>query len=792
MAVELQGGFLSENGSEYDIGIYNSSFGGSVSAIKIKKLSFSYEKQGDPFLYPLKSSRCTLEFINDSSEVDTFINGLVNGNEDQFTIKVEKEGDLFWCGVVLADQFSFEDKPKARVITLNAIDGIGRLRDIRFDWALDSNNDEQNTYLKYIYECLEYNGLSGFWGANDVYFNESAEIYDTNMTNTGTQYSPLLQTRCDRARWLTDEAYTNIRNLKPFGKKATFPDDAAINCFEVLERILKIMTCRMFMSDGVYYIQQLRNFNTASYNERSIRKDLAVLSYQTFSHRLTDDTDVTRLGDGRWTYFPPLQEVSIINEPLYTVAQSGGGIQQLKTTTEPLTQSIKLGTLTGGTSSGKSMNIRVAFNVPYHGSSLPNLMQVKIKFTAGTYRLKSQNAKPDIVEWTTNSGDVVLRQFTYRDLAKTSGMVYIDVGTPEFPFTSQTNCLLEVTWETIGSWSSANYINIYPVEITPLMDGLELTTKKYTVENTTSNSVLIEYGSLEFTDEQEITSKNIMEINSTGSTWVQSGVWDAGYSSDVSLAKTLCLETMSFQDRAVLTLQGSLKVTANNVGVGTPYVPMFHQTYYYDSETFIFNGGTLNCNNDTFTGEWFRAIQNKTGWGIQEDTGDGNIYNKDIKVGTPKTNGFDPDKFTRDAMFALVNKQLATLDENLAVASGPFTSFSITSLDRDIYDGDVVTLIHPVNNRVMETFTLSADAAASDVELTVDSKTPAEDIPAGALIVFNGETLRDSGIFRTTSSSTPPTGGFGGNGAIQVHLTDGKLYYQSNGDTYEVQGTIKL
>lgn len=790
MAVQLEGGFLSMNGSEYDISIYNDSYASSSTTIVIKSLKITYESEGDPFLEPLKASRCQVEFINNSAAVDTFITALVNGDEDQFKIKVEKEGDMFWCGVLLADQFSFEDKPKNRVVTLNAIDGIGRLRDLRFDWALDSGNPDQNTYLEYIYECLEYNGLSDFWGAGVAYFKESAEIYDTNMTNTGNQYSPLLQTRCDKARFLTDEMYTNVRNLKPFGKKATLPDDAAINCYEVLERILKLMTCRMFISDGVYYIQQLRNFNTSSYNERSIRKDLAVLSYQTVTHRLTEATDVKRLGDCRWTYFPPLQEVSIINEPLYTLAQSGGGIQQLTTVTEPLTQSIKLGTLTGGTSSGKSMRLRVAFNVPFNGSSLPTLMQVEIKFTAGAYRLKSQNAKPDIVEWTTNSGDVVRRQFTYRDLAKTSGMVYIDVITPEFPFASQTNCLLEVTWETIGTWSSANYINIYPVEITPLMNGLELSTTKYTVKNTTNNSVIIEYGELEFTDEQEITSKNIMEINSTGSTWVQSGVWDAGYSSPVSLAKTLCLETMSFQDRAVLTLQGSISVPKSYVGGGTPYVPMFHQTYYYDSETFIFNGGTLDCNLDKFTGEWFRSIQNKSGWGVQQDSGDGNAYNKDIKVGTPRENGFDPDKWTREAMYSLINKQLATVDTDIP-NSGAITTISITSLDRKLYSGDVVSILHPVNNRVMDTFTLTADAAASDVELVVSSQTPTDDIPAGALVIFNAQTIRDSGIFRTTSSSTPPAGGFGGNGAIQVGLLDGILYYQSNGETYEVTGTLK-
>lgn len=786
MAEQLQGGFLSENGGEYDIYIYNESFAGSASEVIVKDLKITYESEGDPIMEPLKASRCAFSFINNSADVDTFITNLVNSSEDKFHLVVKKQSNLFWCGVILADQISFEDKPKPRIVTVTAIDGIGRLADIEFDY----NTAAQNTMLKYIYEALEYNGLSTYWGTNDAYFKESSEFYDTQMTNTGTQYSPFLQTRFDRALLLTDK----VNGSKTYDRgyvSITLPTYTPVTCAVVLEEILRINSCRMFMSNGCYYIQQIRNFNTSSYNERSIRKgDLAVLSYQTVQHRLTEATDIKRLGDCRWTFKPPLQEVRVNSVPRNTLAQGGGGIQLLNQGTSPLVQTVQLGTLRGGSGSGKTILIRLNAVVT-RLASFQSVAELEINFTAGSYRLKSAKATPDIIEWTTNAMDRVYRDISpYTVYLQDSSNVFLEIETPEFPSAKEDNCTISITY-TESNFGSSGEMKIYPIELILLENGAQIQEAQYIVPNTIENSVIVEYERPLLNDlTLGFSSKNSFEVNSTGSTWVNSGNWDAGYSSDVTLVETLCLETMSLQDKAVEVLQGSVKVPQSYIGAGTPYPPMFHLTYYYDSKTYVFNGGTLDCSNDTFTGEWFRSIQNKTGWSVQQDDGDGAVYDKDIKVGTPKKKVYDNDHWTRQAMYSLINKQLATVDTDIP-NSGAITTISITSLDRKLYSGDVVSILHPVNNRVMDTFTLTADAAASDVELVVSSQTPTDDIPAGALVIFNAQTIRDSGVFRTTSSSTPPAGGFAGNGAIQVGLLDGILYYQSNGETYEVTGTLK-
>ena len=796
MAIQLQGGFLSDNGGEYDIYIYNDSFAGSLANVEVSILNIEYESQGDPIMEPLKASRCKFGFLNDSVAVDTFITNLRAGKEDQFKVVVEKEGDLFWCGVVLVDQMSFEDKPKSRLIEVSAIDGIGRLADIEFDYEASSTE----TFLKWIFECLEYNGLSQFYPlATTVYFKESCEFYDTQMTNTGTQYSPLLQTRCDRFLFLTDEVSgerTLQRGINGL-TTITLPTYRPLSCADVLKAVLQIFSCRMFMSDGVYYIQQIRNLGASTYNERSIQKNLAVASFQTVTHRQTEGTDVKRLGDCRWANFPPLQEVRLDSIPLISVAQAGGGINQLKTTTTPLASTVQLGILKGGVGTGKSIGIRLPFRVPHPESSLPTLMEVEILFEAGSYRLYSTPQKPDIVKWTTTGTDRVTRQFSYRDLAESSGVIYIDVVAPEFPFASESTCSVTATWTTLGTWSTANYIDIYPMELTMLLAGQIIQEAQFKVSNKNKTdqseySEVIDYGVPLLNDiTSGISSKNTFEVNSTGSTWVFGDVWDAGYTTDVELVKTLCLETMSFQNTAVELLQGTIKVPSSYItGATVPYVFEFWQTYYYDSKTYIFNGGTLNCRNDEFNGEWFEFIQNKSGIDVQSEDGDGYVYRGNDKVGTPKKNSQDGDKWTRD--YVMIN-QIATIDTD--TASGAITSISTSALLKGVENGDQMAILHPVNLRTVATLVVNSQHSIGATSILVDSITPSEILYAGYLVVQRPDQIVETDKTRTaqlviTDTNVPLSGGFGDGGNEIRTPGDGFLYYTDGSTTWKLTGTI--
>jgi len=804
MGVQIKGEFFSDNGGNWEVYIYNSGYASTVTDVIVHDLNITWESQGDDLLEPLKASRAAFSFINDSTAVDSLISGIKNGDEDQFHMVIEKESNLYWAGVVLIDQLSWEDKPKPRIVTITAIDGIGRLADIEFDYATDAANPAQTSMLGYIFEALEYNGLSQYWGASDAYFKESCEFYETQMPTTGgtfdTNQSPLLNTRCDRFLFITDEV-AGEKVVQRALRTITIPSYRPIMCSEVLSSILQLFSCRMMMVDGSYQIQQVRNFTSGSHKVRSISKSLAIVSHGSPNNRQTEGSEVQRLGDGRWSYKPALQLVRLDSMPRVSIAQSGGGIQDLTSATSPLIQEVQLGTLKG--SSDQSMRIILKLVANPGKVTLKSTVDVVLNFEAGSYRLKSSASAPDKVEWTTTATDRVYRTISSIDFAYATemGVVVLDIVTPEFLWLSESNCELSVEY-TFNNATIANLIEIHPIEVIPLYDGAIIQESQFQVKNPKisagSDPKILSYVKDWGTPIVNDISYNLSNVNALevydGTNWQFASSWDADYSSDVELIKTLCLETMSLQRFAVDILQCTIKLPTDMVAGSNKEVKP-HYSYYYDSQEYVFNGGTMNCNRDELNGEWVEVNHSTSGVSIVAEDGDGWVYRGDDKVGLPKKKSNGDVTYNRDAMLTLINKTLATVDTDYTVSSGAITSISIDDLDRDIYEDDIIEIVHPVTLRSMDSFTLSADATSSATSLSVVSQTPAEDLPAGCLVMFDFQkTIESGGLIRgtdivTLETTVPTSGGFGIGNVIR-NPGDGHLYYSDGTDTYKITGTM--
>jgi hypothetical protein len=810
MGVQIKGEFYSDNGGNWEVYIYNSGYASTVTDVIVHDLNITWESQGDDLLEPLKASRAAFSFINNSGAVDSLISGIKNGDEDQFHMVIEKESNLYWAGVVLIDQLSWEDKPKPRIVTITAIDGIGRLADIEFDFATDAANPAQTSMLGYIFEALEYNGLSQYWGASDAYFKESCEFYETQMPTTGgtfdTNQSPLLNTRCDRFLFITDEV-AGEKVVQRALRTITIPSYRPVMCSEVLSSILQLFSCRMMMVDGSYQIQQVRNFTSGSHKVRSISKSLSIVSHGSPNNRQTEGSEVQRLGDGRWSYKPALQLVRLDSVPKSVVAQEGGEIEDITYAGSPIIKQTELGRLKGGSGSGKSMTIIIEtaadtpWNLPMNAT-----LDIEINFQAGSYRLKSAAATPDKIEWTTTATDRVIRSIPATDYFKFGSSwntVTLEVQTPEFPWADQSGCELDVeyTLSTTSGGFSSDYVRLYPVTVVLLQDGTLVQETQFQVQNPKITagsepkilSYVKDYGKPILNDiTPELSSKNTLEVYD-GVSWDFAGSWDAGYSSDVSLIETLCLETMSFQRFAVDILQCTIKLPTDMVAGSNKEVKP-HYSYYYDSQEYVFNGGAMNCNRDELNGEWVQVNHSTSGVSIGQEDGDGWVYRGDDKIGLPKKQANDKDKFNRALMMTLINKKLATIDADYDVSSGAITSISIDSLDRDIYEDDIIEIVHPVTLRSMDSFFLSANATSGDTSISVVSQTPAEDLPAGCLVMFDFQkTIESGGLIRgtdivTLETTVPTSGGFGIGNVIR-NPGDGHLYYSDGTDTYKITGT---
>ena len=812
MAKRLHAEFFSQNGTEYDIELYDSSFVGTSQEVITHDLQIRWESEGDMPLEPLKASKASFSIVNNSAAVDAFLTSMKSGNEDDFQMVIRKNGSLFWAGVVLIDLLSWADTPKNRVVTIQAIDGIGRLKDIPFTWASDTANPDTNTLLKYVYEILEYNNLSTYWGASDAYFYESCEFYDTQITTPAATDSPFLLTRCERTLFLTNDVlrtiptsklvptinfalptYRNIRGTSNVGWKRI---DSAINeykpitCGDALAAIMQLMCCRIMMSDGAYHIQQLRNFDGATYNRRLITKGLTVSSAANFSHRQTEGTDVKRAAGGVWTYLPPLNLATVLYTPPPIMRYDGGSEEPLDSATTPITRTMNIGTVRGGSGTGRTMkvyaHIRNDKNVLRNNSKLTIDIQIK----CGTYRVKSTQAAKNVIEWTTVGTDKVTREQRVGTSYGWAGHtdIWFEFETPEIPFTKETGCTIDFTYTltSINASSPNAKLVIKPEAAETLIESDRNQNALFEVNNpNTQNSKRIDFGNLGLVDRDDPSTANNIEIYD-GTSWEESGLWDCGYPTDYTLHQGVPMEAVSLQRTPNDVFQGPIFVPASYSGKDCVYP---HMTYYYDTTTYWFNGGTWICNHDRMQGEWVQYTFNSGSMSpvVNKSNQGGDINPDDWNA--PRIS--NKDEYDRDWWD---DQQLAEIKTN--TGTGSVTSIAVVSLDRDLRDGDTLTIIDPYTNTIMDTCTVNGNQTSGATSITVNSFTPSQDLYVGALVTWKKSDIRESEIIRAkdyliTTSTTVPTAStqIGADGAI-LNPNDGYLYYDAGGGTYRITGTL--
>jgi hypothetical protein len=137
--------------------------------------------------------------------------------------------NLIWQGFIIPDgcQESFTFPPY--VISVNAVDGIGLLKNLSYVQNDGNFYLGKQTFIEVIQACLVR------LEAPPLFLNTCVNIYEDSMTQ-GDTYDPLDQCYVNSERYLKDDQFTPM------------------NCEEVLRSILEEWTAVMIQSSGEWYI----------------------------------------------------------------------------------------------------------------------------------------------------------------------------------------------------------------------------------------------------------------------------------------------------------------------------------------------------------------------------------------------------------------------------------------------------------------------------------------------------------------------------------------------------------
>lgn len=750
MAIRLQGGFASVKQQDvYVFNIHDSSYASTVIDFDLAQdgIIEEYNQEDKGRNQTILTSSVEIKLLVKKSAIEDFIEDVANAAEGRFLLEVLKNGNKYWYGYILPDQFTLNDLPHGLnpVLKIRATDGIGRLKDI------DYNNDGasytgKSTFLDHLFNILGKITLSDFYGPTESYLMTYVDWWDQNQVYATTS-DPFDLSRFDH------RALINIDNSG---------ETVYSSAFEVLEQIVKSWNCRFLFSDGMYRLIQINSYktsggtkvlkvydknkgpNTVSTNDFSIwDKSTGLLNgfekgtYNCFHNK------------GNYKYYPALRETEVQYEHFSTENLIPG-----YTWTEAANPTATFNDVDFNNGSARLyLTATLESRSDWQGSTDFETLtyRYKIQIKVGNYYLHrnfSFVGGKVIYQgyfWSTVVGHVnyFTKYMVVDDLPRTER-----VEIPPTPVLEEGGQLdVSITYDNaynnqgqIVQSSISTYTYYYTwanVYMGILVDGNlqdQTNVKVYnsTNDNGSTNSKK-EVLKVLVGDGPSSSTFGAIEVYNSSGEWEKSTGWRKGGSGTYrEFGQLLSNEILAGQKVAIKRYFG--EVTGDYVAHG--------RLRRYAGQTitnYVFIGGRHNLHQDVWAGEWFIIDVDSTG--ITSETP--KDFTSVIRPPAVKYQG--PPEGLRDFF--------DTLDETPVVTSDPNESSPVNILvdghipkdteistipviviesDGYIYDGDIINVITPSGEVIQ--VQVVGDVKPGDTTIDIIPVTPEIDIPEGSII----------------------------------------------------------
>lgn len=253
MPIRLQGGGTSLNGTVYTIDIYDSLWSGSVTEFQTGPNLFvlDYQGQEEERFNPILSSSLTINIMVTESTalaLEQFIQDLgVNSNEERFSVRVEKSGNLFWVGVLLIDRAIMQLAHYPFTFQIRFSDGLGRLKELPYNDGGSAFTGKQ-TFIQHLFNVLSKTGTFDRIGSTEQFLKTYVDWYAEEMPYIEGN-DPLQKSRLDNKNFINVDTNGFINY------------DSS---YVVMEAIIIAWGARLIWSDGQFYVVQPIGMNKSN------------------------------------------------------------------------------------------------------------------------------------------------------------------------------------------------------------------------------------------------------------------------------------------------------------------------------------------------------------------------------------------------------------------------------------------------------------------------------------------------------------------------------------------------
>ena len=280
----------------------------------------NYRPVADDIANPLSPSAAEIYIINNSSAIDTLIYDIVQKQQTDFYVLIEKAltpGNYtpFWRGVILQDEIYEQDSPKPNVVQITATDGLAKLKNIDYDEVNSSAGGAgypANTpFITILGTCLEDALPKELWGTSDAYLVTSVDFWETDQTYSAST-DPLADLIID-VRGFRDVQERQKAELFNGLYGPAVLDIEYLSKKEVLEQLGYLFVSRIYQADGAWYFEQILLRQGATTKRMTYTKALTSSTYTNAStFTLIDQTsNKARRSGNNFTYLPALRRAEV-------------------------------------------------------------------------------------------------------------------------------------------------------------------------------------------------------------------------------------------------------------------------------------------------------------------------------------------------------------------------------------------------------------------------------------------------------------------------------------------------
>ena len=742
----------------------------------------NYKNSDEYLLSPLMTSSVDVTYGNvqedrtgvDTAFFDRFIDLYLQSNDDELRLTIEKNESgykLEWAGNLVMDLIQWSNETSPREYVFRVIDGIDRIKDV--EYVGDVANLRNRKIKDVIFDVLELNGLTEFWGDSDIYLRESVEYESVDVVGVNGSDS------------LID--YTYLYENLLMNKQAESKDDRVfLSGYDILYGIMEMLSCRMMHTNGHYYMQQIRNYDTITIVNRDYVKG-RTYSQGNYTH---SNTSMRVLSGGTFGYIYGIKQARIEseNKDFINIGQlppgqmqsvnflSGGGGQGLEILPS-INQNI--GDIQGGLAAGQFINVQFDINsvlaVNFDADIVVRLYAYE---SNGNKFLKGSDT---IAPYWGTAAIATNKYYEKKLVIRGNGNIFkeqVKMKTPLIPYEMESVIVAVELAMTNVRKAPANNTLVFFLEKTTVAipEKNENTLETISATNPNVNFTKdLQMNNLMINEGNALVQVNnlMVDENYNGGTFAPKigGKWDGDFDVTGNLSGLRVLEAVSIQYKPLQKYMGDFD------GVYYPF-----QTIPYNNAVFACSSLQINYLSNEVSGEWFEVLISRVGLSGTVTGKGGEEYDSDeieLSFRTAREN----------------DRGVGILEDDLAPNLG-ITDIIIDSTG-DIRIGDKVQFMSETGDVLLEVISAAdLNTAGPGQTLAVQSFNLDNTIPSGSRIVYGykkvdyAERVRAK-LFQMEGSALAPTPEGGGdyfqNGEFMFH--ESYLYWRDgNGNYHRLQG----